>query len=158
ISEDGDVTQPMEKSYREFVASSFGVSHYRQFFHVLLSLNEGSVLFHCADGKDRAGIAAALILLALGVSKEDVIYDYLKTNEYTNQKALNREDYLRNEAKITNEKVIQSVKMLAGVKENWLLAALDEIDKTYQGIDNYLHHQMELSDDDLQKLRDKFLD
>lgn len=38
-------------------------------------------LFHCSAGKDRTGILAATILAVLGVSREDVVADYLMTNE-----------------------------------------------------------------------------
>ncbi|UKI49286.1 MAG: tyrosine-protein phosphatase [Clostridium sp.] len=39
-------------------------------------------LWHCSAGKDRAGIATMYVLLALGVEKEEIINNYLKTNEY----------------------------------------------------------------------------
>ena len=38
-------------------------------------------MFHCSAGKDRAGIMAATVLSVLGVSREDVVADYLMTNE-----------------------------------------------------------------------------
>ncbi len=38
-------------------------------------------MFHCSAGKDRTGILAAMILEVLGVSREDVVADYLMTNE-----------------------------------------------------------------------------
>jgi protein-tyrosine phosphatase len=40
------------------------------------------VLFHCTAGKDRTGIAAALLLRVLGVPDETVIYDYLLSNRH----------------------------------------------------------------------------
>ncbi len=40
------------------------------------------LVFHCTGGKDRAGVCAALILLALGVSEETVIYDHGLSNEF----------------------------------------------------------------------------
>lgn len=42
---------------------------------------EGPVLVHCAAGKDRTGIGVALVLRLLGVSHEDVIADYVRTDE-----------------------------------------------------------------------------
>ena len=36
-------------------------------------------MFHCAAGKDRTGLLAALVLSALGVSDEDVVRDYALT-------------------------------------------------------------------------------
>ncbi|MDO6414498.1 tyrosine-protein phosphatase [Sphingomonas sp. BIUV-7] len=40
------------------------------------------VLFHCAAGKDRTGVAAALILAALGVARTDIVKDYGLTAEF----------------------------------------------------------------------------
>jgi len=40
----------------------------------------GSVLFHCAAGKDRTGIFAAALLSALGASLEDIATDYALTH------------------------------------------------------------------------------
>ncbi|MDR1905385.1 MAG: tyrosine-protein phosphatase [Clostridiales bacterium] len=44
-------------------------------------LREGKtpILFHCTAGKDRTGIAAALILLLLGAKKDDIVRDYIVT-------------------------------------------------------------------------------
>jgi protein-tyrosine phosphatase len=39
------------------------------------------LLLHCMVGKDRTGLAAALVLSALGVSRERILEDYLLTNE-----------------------------------------------------------------------------
>jgi protein-tyrosine phosphatase len=39
-------------------------------------------VFHCAGGKDRTGITAALLLLVLGVAHEDVLDDYALTSSY----------------------------------------------------------------------------
>jgi len=39
-------------------------------------------LFHCAGGKDRTGVVCALILLTLGVSREDVIADFMLTGQF----------------------------------------------------------------------------
>jgi protein-tyrosine phosphatase len=158
ISHDGDVTSSMEQSYRDFVGLPYGIEHYRIFMNVLLKNKEGSVLFHCADGKDRAGIGCALFLSALGVDKETILKDYLKTNVYTKEKADRRAKYLREDCHMTNEKVINSVYMLAGVRENWIKAAFDEINTKFQGIDNYLHNQLELSDSDLKDLKSNYLE
>ena len=54
-------------------------------YHALFALLEGRrvpVLFHCSCGKDRTGIGAMLILLALGVSRADALADYMLTNVY----------------------------------------------------------------------------
>lgn len=43
-------------------------------------LDNKKVLFHCSAGKDRTGVLAALLLSVLGVSRTDVLKDYIRTN------------------------------------------------------------------------------
>ena len=54
---------------------------YKRLFERMLERNE-NVYFHCSAGKDRTGIAAFLIMTALGASIEDGVKEYLKSNEY----------------------------------------------------------------------------
>jgi len=54
---------------------------YRQMFDELLA-GHAPLAFNCTAGRDRTGIAAALLLTALGVPRETVIQDYLLTNRY----------------------------------------------------------------------------
>lgn len=51
-------------------------------FDILLANQDGSVLWHCTAGKDRAGFGTALVLSALGVDKNTVIDDYMLSNKY----------------------------------------------------------------------------
>ena len=54
---------------------------YKSFFELLLENDEEhSVLFHCTQGKDRTGIAAALLLTLLDIPEEVIMEDYLLTN------------------------------------------------------------------------------
>ncbi|GIW13148.1 MAG: phosphatase [Tepidiforma sp.] len=55
-----------------------GASAYRTLFETLAEA-EGRVLFHCAAGKDRTGVAAALLLDLAGVDDETIIADYVAT-------------------------------------------------------------------------------
>lgn len=41
----------------------------------------GGVAFHCAGGRDRAGQVAILVLALVGVTKEEVVADYLLSHE-----------------------------------------------------------------------------
>ena len=57
-----------------------GRDAYRTLFETI-SETEGRVLFHCAAGKDRTGVAAALMLSLAGVSDEDIVEDYALSGE-----------------------------------------------------------------------------
>jgi protein-tyrosine phosphatase len=52
------------------------------FFERIVSPDSYPLVFHCTGGKDRAGVCAALILLALGVSEKTVIYDHGLSNKF----------------------------------------------------------------------------
>lgn len=41
--------------------------------------NEGPYLFHCAEGKDRAGLTAAVLEALMGASIDEIKEDYMKT-------------------------------------------------------------------------------
>ncbi|MBE6070245.1 MAG: tyrosine-protein phosphatase [Clostridium lundense] len=77
-----DSEQHMKDLYRTMGESTYTIFHYRIFFRQLLDMNEGAVLWHCSTGKDRAGIAAALILKVLGVDDETIHSDYMRTNDF----------------------------------------------------------------------------
>ena len=40
------------------------------------------ILFHCASGKDRTGVAAMLVLYLLGVDPETIMEDYMLSNDF----------------------------------------------------------------------------
>ncbi len=40
---------------------------------------EGAVLFHCAGGRDRTGLIAAILLTLAGVEEDAIVEDYLET-------------------------------------------------------------------------------
>ena len=60
-------------TYRKFLTE--GSSTFRKLFETI-SDSDGGVLFHCAVGKDRTGVAAALLLDLAGVADDLIIADY----------------------------------------------------------------------------------
>lgn len=64
-----------------YINMPFNNPAYHKLFELLLK-NDGNVYFHCSAGKDRTGIAAFLIMIALGMSEEDAIKEYLLSNKY----------------------------------------------------------------------------
>ena len=57
----------------------FGNKAFKELFRAL-EAGETPILFHCSAGKDRTGVAAMLILLALGASEEVIAKDFLQSN------------------------------------------------------------------------------
>lgn len=69
----------MTSAYRRLPFEPAHVDLFRRYFRALVE-SEGPVLIHCAAGKDRTGLLAALTHSLLGVSRDDLIADYLLTN------------------------------------------------------------------------------
>ncbi|KJS61195.1 tyrosine-protein phosphatase [Streptomyces rubellomurinus] len=59
-----------------------GVQEIRQALDVI-TFAEGPVAFHCAAGKDRTGLIAALLLTLLGVREDDIAADFALTERAT---------------------------------------------------------------------------
>jgi protein tyrosine/serine phosphatase len=53
---------------------------FRRYFQALAE-NDGAILVHCAAGKDRTGLICALTHHVAGVHRDDMIADYLLTND-----------------------------------------------------------------------------
>ncbi len=55
---------------------------FRRFFDIIAAPEALPALFHCTAGRDRTGVAAALLLRSLGVSDGDVAGDYARTGMF----------------------------------------------------------------------------
>ncbi|MBQ6654946.1 MAG: tyrosine-protein phosphatase [Erysipelotrichaceae bacterium] len=71
----------MRNFYRIMVSHEFSLSQYHRFIEYLLANKDHASLWHCAVGKDRAGIGAFNVELLLDIDLDDIIEDYLYTNE-----------------------------------------------------------------------------
>ncbi len=73
-------TRYMVDYYREAPFVGRHVDLYTRYFQALAKI-DGAVLIHCAAGKDRTGILAALTHHLAGVHEDDILADYLLTND-----------------------------------------------------------------------------
>lgn len=113
------------------------------------------ILFHCSAGKDRTGIGAALILLALNVSEEEIVKDYMLTNEY--RKPLIDALINKNKDKIKqNPKYEEVYRAFEGVLETSIRISLDSIKERFGTYENYFEQQLGLTSDDLDELRYRY--
>ena len=65
--------------YASYVEHDAGV--FVSVIHALAAVDGTPALVHCAAGKDRTGVAVALLLSGLGVPEEAIIADYARTAE-----------------------------------------------------------------------------
>ena len=111
--------------------------------------SKGAVLWHCTEGKDRCGMTTALILEALGVDRETITQDYLKTNLVNIPKAeAIRERTIRTHGKEMADSIYQA--FIAD--ERYLNSAWEEMGN------DYITGRLGISEEMLEKFRNKALE
>lgn len=143
---------PIANIYQNVLMTKHSQQGFAQTFTVLLGMSsEQASVFHCAAGKDRTGMTAALILLALNVPDETIIQDYLLTNELY--------DYANDHQAPTNDNIQQAVdEMNTQVGEAlYIQGVLATINDGFGGMTNYWREALGLSMGDLKQFRKMFL-
>ena len=111
-----------------------GAACFGDLFSRLADPGRVPAVIHCLGGKDRTGLAIALLLTALGVEREVVLDDYQLTNEYCGVAAL--PDVV--ELFVGSGAGREAAEALL-TAPRWAMAkALDDLDGRYGGIESYL--------------------
>lgn len=149
-------TEELAKTYTRIVTDAYSIKQYRNFFHILLENQEGAVLYHCTAGKDRVGTGTALLLSALGVDRNIILQDYLKTNEHVRDTAESMRKAAREAG--MSEKTIANLAVMTEVQASYLEAVFDRIDTTYNSMERYLEDKMGLTKERIERLQAMYLE
>ncbi len=150
---DGKAEAAFEKSYRQFLSLPSANESFGELFTALSDRNQLPALFHCSGGKDRTGWAAAAFLTLLGVPKEAVMEDYLRSNDYMipkNQKVI--------DAFVAGGGDASIPPAIWGVKKEYLEAAFDEMTTRYGTIERYFSEGLGIDTTRQKALRDLYLE
>ncbi len=111
---------------------------------------EQPLLFHCSAGKDRAGWAATLVGIALGIGDDDLMEHYLLSNVH--RPVEQRLEYYRGRG-IDAEVMLPFLR----VDESYLQGALDAVDASWPSREAYLADALGFGADDIERLRASYL-
>lgn len=114
------------------------------------------LLFHCSEGKDRTGIAAMLILTALGFDEEDAVDSYVLTNLYRRSELGALIDGHR-KIMTAMPKLRLAAQFSKGVVREFGERVFCEIHQQYGTLDAYFAQEYGLDADGLAEFRDRFL-
>jgi protein-tyrosine phosphatase len=148
----GRVEAMFTEGYREFVSLPSAKLSYRTLFLSLADQQKLPAVFHCTTGKDRTGWAAAALLTLLGVPKETVVADFMRSNEYTLPQFNHAIDSF---VAAGGDRDIPVA--IFGVKKEYLEASFDEMQKQYGTIEKYFAEGLGIDDAGQKALRDLFL-
>ena len=129
---------------------------FARFLRLVVETEDGAVLYHCTQGKDRTGIASALLLAALGAREETIVADFDATN------IVYEKDVKKYSRRVKfwggKEEEIAVVKAFLGCNTENFVKALDTVDQRYGSLETYLNGPMGLTDDDIRILRERYLE
>jgi protein-tyrosine phosphatase len=148
----GKIEQLFQGSYREFVSLPSAQREFARLFTELGDKDKLPAVFHCTTGKDRTGWATAAFLTLMGVPRDTVFEDYLRSNDYIIPKYQPAIDAF---VQAGGEESIPHA--ILGVKREYLEAAFDEMAKTYGTIDNYFAEALGIDAGQQQALREMYL-
>ncbi len=128
----------------------------RCYFEVLLRA-EGPSLVHCVAGKDRTGFAVALAQHVLGVALDDIVADYVLTNQAGNIEARIAAGAIQIRTRhgaISDD----TIRTLMGVEADYLTTAFDRASARHGSIDSYLADVVGIDAEARDQLRKAYLE
>ncbi|RMI28326.1 tyrosine-protein phosphatase [Streptomyces triticirhizae] len=153
---EGRGEEQMKETYRSIVLGRTAEQG-----RVLAALAEGDVpaLLHCAAGKDRAGLTVAVVLLALGVEREVIAEDYLRSNAPRSRYLVRRDEpAARPGATALDPEVQRLLAPMFDARIEYLSAAFDTIDTHWGGTEGYLTRGLGLTPPARERLRAALLE
>jgi protein-tyrosine phosphatase len=148
----GKIEAMFMDGYRAFVSLPSAKQSYRTLFLSLADPAKTPAVFHCTTGKDRTGWAAAALLTLLGVPRETVMADFMRTNDYTLPQFKQQiDDFV---AAGGDRSIAEAV---FGVKPEYLEAAFDEMQQGFGTIETYFTKALGIDAEGQKALIHRFL-
>ena len=128
-----DIATMLEGYFRNTVTNR--LDGYRPVFEAATDPDRQPLLFHCMGGKDRTGFVAGVLLRLLGVGQEEVMADYLLTNEILGDRMARRADQARQriaqrsgvEPDQVDERHLEGVRAMLYTRPSFLQASFDAV-------------------------------
>lgn len=155
MNEAATADERMMFAYKHLIVSPVAQRGFRQFFDIMLNNAEGSTIWHCFAGKDRTGLAGALVLHLLGADQATILEDYLRTNE--SRKKANDKILAEMRANDASKAQLADTLVMLTVKQAYLDYALQVIHEEYQTLDNYVGNILGITEAEIEKFRALYL-
>jgi protein-tyrosine phosphatase len=132
-------------------------------FAALDHAGEGATIVHCTAGKDRTGVAVALVLESLGVRRDAIVDDYTLTNTAVDLRAqlLGRGGTGAGLA-ATAEPILAlsstAQDAMLAARPEYIQASLDAIEASHGSVRRYLLDELAIEPAVLDRLRERLLD
>lgn len=146
----------MRKLYSSFITDAGVCLKLREILQILLNTPQGSTLWHCFAGKDRAGITAAVILTILGVKKIEIFADYEATNQM--RKKENEEILARLSKQNISKEMLEAIEVALCVDKAYLEICYQIAQEQYGSFEAYIINGIGFKISEWQLLRNMYLE
>jgi protein-tyrosine phosphatase len=150
---------PWERIYRDLIRDHVPVL--TSLVRLIADPAARPLVFHCATGKDRTGIVAALLLSALDVEWSDVEADYLESNAILQpERGRIMEQWLgslRQRGVHLDAAAVARIEQLLLAEPDHLAAARDEMIRCCGSVDGYIEDALGIDGDTRDSLRRQLL-
>jgi protein-tyrosine phosphatase len=131
---------------------------FRIIFETFLALPDGeAALFHCRGGKDRTGTVAAFLLHVLGVTREELLADFLVTNDAHMRRARTRDIGMMREFARRSGLDPSALFSLMSVREEWLDRLFRIVAERFGSVTDYVAGHLGIGRDGIEGLRERYL-
>jgi protein-tyrosine phosphatase len=155
-----DAVEPILDALHDMVRSLVreAAPRYAALFEVLLAAPAGTILMNCSAGKERTGVGSALVLAALGVPRETIMYDFMLSGIYFPAAAEVPRVLEKYGVTHRGELGRALIMPLLETRASYLEAAFTAIDQDFGSTEDFLAHYYGLRAAELARLRDIYTD
>jgi protein-tyrosine phosphatase len=123
---------------------------YVELFRAIVG-GELPLIFNCSAGKDRTGVAAALILGVLGVSDDVIVEDFLLTNTTLDRRGMTSRPHMV-------EMNLEVADVLLSVEADYMHTTLATLREAHGSVEGFVRTELGLSEGDIARLKDLLLE
>ncbi|WP_030169755.1 tyrosine-protein phosphatase [Spirillospora albida] len=134
---------------RDFVREPRERERFAAALRLMADADRLPLVFHCTAGKDRTGWMAAIVLMLAGVSRADVMDDYLRSNHYHREGYGRLLDYLKESGRMEDPELLRP---LLEQRPAYLEAAFDEAERRYGTFEGYVEKGLDVDGPTVERL------
>lgn len=135
-----ELVEKMKTFNLQYVTEPEVIEQFKLFFQTIQDESNLPIIYNCSGGKDRSGMATALILYSLGVDEDTIYANYLASNDYLADKYS------------TILTAMPELKPIYEVRKDYLKAAIDRIIADHGSVDKYLKDVLKVDTDKMKKI------
>jgi protein-tyrosine phosphatase len=156
VAKTDEAKQLTANMYPSLINSEYTRRQYGLFLKQVTNYDGGATLWHCSQGKDRAGWGAAFVLGTLGASRELIIADFDLSNIFY-QDIVN-EIIEKLIADGGTDADVDVIRAFVGCSKKNFIYTFDLIEKQYGSLLHFIIHQLGLSESEIEKMRTIYLE